>query len=214
MTTRQVTIIDYGTSNLFSVQNAFEHCGARTVLADRPEQIRDAQHLVLPGVGAFRDGMRGLRELGLVDAIRDYAASGRPLMGICLGMQLLASESEEFGLTEGLRIVPGRVVPIPSNAVDGSPQRVPFVGWADLLPREGVTWRASFLQELPIPTAVYAVHSFHFVPDDMTHRLAEIEFGGHRLVAAVQDGLVVGCQFHPEKSGAAGLRLLAAFLRM
>ena len=124
----KVTIIDYGLSNLLSVQHAFAHFGAETLLTSKPEDVLAADALVLPGVGAFQDGMAGLEKLGLVEPIRQKAAVGTPLLGICLGMQMLFDESEEFGLHKGLGLIPGRVVKIPDTDADGCPQRVPHTG--------------------------------------------------------------------------------------
>ena len=130
----KVTIIDYGLSNLLSVQHAFAHFGAETLLTSKPEDVLAADALVLPGVGAFQDGMAGLEKLGLVEPIRQKAAAGTPLLGICLGMQMLFDESEEFGLHKGLGLIPGRVVKIPDTDADGCPQRVPHISWNPLYP--------------------------------------------------------------------------------
>lgn len=207
-----VTIIDYGSGNLLSVSRAFDHVGAAAVLSGDPAAIENADRLVLPGVGAFADGMQGLRERGLIEVIRRYAASDRPLLGICLGMQMFASTSLEFGEHEGLGLIPGRVVPVPAIDVDGSAQKIPHIGWAELTPSAPQCWEGSIFASTPGSTWVYLVHSFHFEPDDQAHRLADCYYGGHRLTAAVRSGNIVGCQFHPEKSGEAGLRLLDAFV--
>lgn len=210
--TGTVSIVDYGSGNLFSVVRAFEHVGATARLAQDADAIEHAERLVLPGVGAFADGMAGLRERGLIEPIRRFAASGRPLLGICLGMQMLATSSEEFGEHAGLGIVPGRVVPVPARDVDGSPQKIPHIGWADLQPWHADGWDRSVLADLRPGDAVYLVHSFHFVPDDDRHGLATCAYGGHRITASVRAGHTVGCQFHPEKSGEVGLQILRRFL--
>ena len=210
-----VTVVDYGIGNLFSVQRALETCGASVEFTADPERIAQAQRLVLPGVGAFADGMQGLRERGLVKPLRDFAASGRPLLGICLGMQMLASVSEEFGEHEGLDLVPGRVLPVPPQSVDGSRQKIPHIGWAPLLPTHGEgSWQGSVLQDSPAETAVYLVHSYSVVPSDSAHRLADCLHGGHLLCAALRRGNIHGCQFHPEKSGPAGLHMLSQFIAL
>lgn len=209
-----VTIVDYGSGNLLSVTRALEHLGATARLSSDPEEIKAAQALLLPGVGAFEDGMQGLRERGLIDPIRHFAASNRPLLGICLGMQLLASVGEEFGAHEGLGIIPGRVVAVPAVDINGAAHKIPHIGWADLSPAEPNCWAGTMFEGASEGTAVYLVHSFHFVPDDSAHRLADCFYGGHRIAAAVRAGQTIGCQFHPEKSGGAGLDLLAGFLGM
>ena len=137
----QVTIVDYGIGNISSVSRAILHCGVEARITDNPEEIMKATRLVLPGVGAFSNGMQGLRERGLVEPLRTYAASGRPLLGICLGMQMLLTKSEEFGEHEGLGIIPGRVLPVTANNCNGIPLKVPHIGWSGLsMPPSRQTW--------------------------------------------------------------------------
>ena len=131
----KVTVIDYGLSNLLSVRHALEHFGAQVELTGDPAAVLAAKALVLPGVGAFRDGMQGLEKLGLIEPIRQKAAQGTPLLGICLGMQMLFDQSEEFGSWQGLGLIPGQVVRIPDQAADGTHQKVPHIGWEGLAPR-------------------------------------------------------------------------------
>jgi glutamine amidotransferase len=207
-----VTLIDYGVGNLLSVARAFEHCGANVVLSHDPTEIERAERLVLPGVGAFADGMQGLRDRGLVDPIRRYADSGRPLLGICLGMQMLTTTSEEFGEHQGLGLIPGRVRAIPRIATDGAPLKTPHIGWSPLQRPDHALWDDSLLAGTAPGTSVYLVHSYAVEPDDHDHLLSDCVYGGHRIATTIQRGAVVGCQFHPEKSGPAGLRMLAAFL--
>lgn len=213
MSSAKVTLVDYGIGNIFSVRRALESSGAEVLLTGRPEDIAAAQRLVLPGVGAFADCMAGLRERGLVAPLLDYAATGRPLLGICVGMQMLASISEEFGEHEGLGLVPGRVSPVPATAIDGEPQKIPHTGWTAVHRPAGVSWDGSPLAETREGEAVYVVHSFAVIPDDSAHRLADCEYGGRRICAAVRRERIFGCQFHPEKSGPTGLKMLAQFLR-
>ncbi len=209
----QVTVIDYGIGNLFSVGRALEHCGAEVTFTSDPALIARAPRLVLPGVGAFADGMKGLRERALAEPIRRYAASGRPLLGICLGMQMLATASNEFGEHEGLGLIPGRVVAVPDHTTSGMPHKIPHIGWNGLQAPAGVSWNETLLGDTPEGTAVYLVHSYAVTPDDdPAHRLADCLYGGHRICAAIRRGNIVGCQFHPEKSGAAGLRILRRFI--
>lgn len=210
----RVTIVDYGCGNIFSVTRAFEHCGAEPRLSGDPTDIEGADRLVLPGVGAFADGMRGLQERNLVEPILRFAASGRPLLGICLGMQMLATVSEEFGEHPGLGLVPGRVVPVPAADTAGHPQKIPHIAWAEITPPVPDRWRGTIFAATPPNTAVYLVHSYSLKPDDGGALLAECEYGGHRIAAAVQSANNIGCQFHPEKSGPAGLRLLTAYLEL
>lgn len=209
---KTVTIIDYGVGNLLSVTRAFEHCGATVMLAHEAAEIEQAERLVLPGVGAFADGMQGLRERELIDPIRRFAATGRPLMGICLGMQMLASSSEEFGEHEGLNLIPGRVRPIPRVAVDGSPLKTPHIGWSSLQRPDAAEWSGTILADTVPESAVYLVHSFAVELADPADLLSYCVHGGHRISAVIRRDAVYGCQFHPEKSGPAGLRIVNGFL--
>ena len=207
-----VTVVDYGIGNLYSVRRALECCGAEVRLTADRALIAAADRLVLPGVGAFADGMSGLRERGLVDPIREFAASGRPLLGICLGMQMLASVSEEFGSHQGLAIIPGRVVAVPASTIAGERHKIPNIGWRELHPAPDADWSRTALASTAPGRSVYLVHSFHFVPDDPRHLLAYCDYGGYQITAAIGSGRIIGCQFHPEKSAAVGLAVLARFL--
>mgnify|MGYP001625285629 FL=1 len=211
----KVTVIDYGLSNLRSVQNAFAHCGAETLLTGDAAAVQAADALVLPGVGAFRDGMAGLRRLGLVEPIRRKAAAGTPLLGICLGMQMLFDASEEFGEYEGLGLIHGRVTRLPGTDVRGAPQRVPHIGWAPLLPADGRTdFAGTVLAGAAPEQECYFIHSYEAKPADPADRLADTLYGGRPVCAAAARGAVVGCQFHPEKSGPVGLAILRQFLNI
>jgi imidazole glycerol-phosphate synthase subunit HisH len=212
MTAPHVTVVDYGIGNLYSVQRACESCGATVELTSDCDAIANAARLILPGVGAFADGMAGLRERQLVGPLREFAASGRPLLGICLGMQLLADASEEFGVHEGLGLIHGRVVQIPPATIDGSAQHIPRVGWTSLDPVAESVWADTPLRNTPAGACVYLVHSYHFVCDVPSEVLAVSEYGGHQLASAIRAHNVVGFQFHPERSGPEGLRILEAFV--
>lgn len=212
MTQKPVTLIDYGVGNLFSVQRALELCGAEVIVTSNPQQIERAERLVLPGVGAFADGMKGLVERSIDSAIVAYAKNGRPLMGICLGMQLLATVSEEFGHHNGLNIIPGRVVPVPATTADGRPHKIPHIGWAGLQrPARLANWNETILAGLDEGEEVYLVHSYAVVPDDDAYRLANCDYDGQGICTAIRRGSVYGTQFHPEKSGQVGLRILRNF---
>lgn len=206
----EVTIIDYGVGNLLSVQRGFEHCGARVTVTSDPDAILGANRLVLPGVGAFRDAMQELDIRGLPSVIRAYAASGKPLLGICLGMQMLLDESEEFGATKGLGLIPGRVVPVPLRTTSGESQKIPHIGWSSLYPVSD-SWAGSVLDGIQVGAAVYFVHSYMAQTNDASHCWADCKYGGHRIPAVVGSDNVFGCQFHPEKSGEVGLSILHAF---
>jgi len=206
-------IVDYGTGNLFSVRRAVEVSGgADVVVGSRPADVDGADFLILPGVGAFEVGMSGLRERGLVDPIKAFAHSGRPLLGICLGMQMLASNSEEFGVHEGLDLIPGAVRPIPRISTDDVAIKVPFIGWAPLIIENPAAADSGLLQGYSGSSSVYLVHSFHVVPADPAHLLASYVLGGQRITSAIGRDNIVGVQFHPEKSGETGLTMMRRFL--
>ena len=209
----KVTVIDYGLSNLLSVQHAFAHFGAEVQVTSSPADVLAADALVLPGVGAFQDGMQGLEQLGLIEPIKQKTAQGTLLLGICLGMQMLFDESEEFGLHKGLGLIPGRVVRIPDVDADGSPQRVPHISWNPLYPAGGrPDFSGTALQNVQPGQECYFIHSYEAKPAAEEYRLADTVYGGRKVCAAAQKGCVIGTQFHPEKSGPVGLGIIKAYL--
>jgi imidazole glycerol-phosphate synthase subunit HisH len=213
MSAPEVTVIDYGVGNLLSVQRGLEHCGARVTLTADPGQILAAKRVVLPGVGAFGNAMQALERLGLVAVVRDIAHRQTPLLGICLGMQLLLDESEEFGITAGLGLIPGRVIPVPTQTLTGEIQKKPHIGWSALHPSNAPKeWNGTLLQDNGPGEAAYFVHSFMAVPTDPAYRIADCVYGGHLVPAAIGRDQITGCQFHPEKSGEVGLKILRRFL--
>ena len=212
MSAPEITVIDYGVGNLLSVRRGLEHCGANVTVTADPKVIVASGKVVLPGVGAFRSAMETLHQLDLVDAIREVAARGTPLLGICLGMQLLLDTSEEFGVTDGLGLIHGSVVPIPSVTITGEPQKIPHIGWNALgLPVGRNDWRATLLEDNAVGDAAYFVHSFMAMPADSDHRIADANYGGHAVSAVIGRDNISGCQFHPEKSGEVGLKILRRF---
>jgi imidazole glycerol-phosphate synthase subunit HisH len=209
----RVTVVDYGMGNLFSVCRAVERCGGEPRLSSDPAEVAAAAMTILPGVGAFGDAMAELERRDLVEPLRDLAAARMPLLGICLGMQMMLDSSEEFGQHAGLGLIPGHVRPIPTLDTRGHRQKVPQVGWNGLVLPEGrENWAGTTLQDLLEGDSTYFVHSFAAEPVDPAHRLADCLYGGHRVGAAIADGPIVGCQFHPEKSGPVGLTILRRFI--
>lgn len=201
-----LTMIDMGIGNLQSVRTAFERIGASVRTTTDPTALEEARVVVLPGVGAFGDGMAALEKHGLVEPLRQHAQlRRRPLIGICLGMQLLADESEEHGRHVGLGLVPGRVV----RLSPGESERVPNMGWCDLTVRR----RAVLCERIPDGEPFYFAHSYHLVCAEPADCVATISYGGQPVTAAVERENVMGLQCHPEKSQHAGLELLAAFCR-
>ncbi len=209
----RVHICDYGSGNILSVERALEKVGAEVVRCTSPDQLTGVRGLIIPGVGAFADCMRGVRERGFEQPIHQLVETGAWVLGICVGMQILATRSEEFGITEGLGIVPGTVKQLPDAAPDGARLKRPHVGWSELH-RRGQSWEGSPLEHIAEGTAAYFVHSFHLVPDDPGHLLADASYVGTPVHAAVRSGRVFGVQFHPEKSGRTGLVFLDGFLQL
>lgn len=205
-------IVDYGVGNLLSVQRAVEECDVEVIISSEPNVIARADRAILPGVGAFANGMQALESLGLVEVIKALAINGIPLLGICLGMQLLLDKSEEHCLTKGLGIIPGRVIPVPNFSSDGVPLKIPHIGWNSLVPAEGATWNVPMMQNSIPGEAVYFLHSYMVEPDDAETRIADCLYGGHRILAVIRQRNVMGCQFHPEKSGRIGLGMIRSFL--
>jgi len=196
-----IAIIDYGVGNHFSVEKAFAHLGAAVVVTGDPATIIGASKVVLPGGGAFGDCMRNLTDYGLADVVRAVAAKGTPLLGICVGLQILFAGSEEDPGVEGLGIFSGLV-----RRIAASGHKVPHMGWNSL----DIAGTSALFAGMPAKPYVYFVHSYHAVPDDPALVTAWTEYGG-RVTAAVGRGNVQAVQFHPEKSGDVGLKILANF---
>jgi glutamine amidotransferase len=198
-----ITLIDSGICNLASVTTALNRVGAAWTLAETPEQVARAGALLLPGVGAFADGMESLRVRGLVEPIKAHAAQGRPVLGICLGMQMLAERSEEFGEHDGLGLIRGHVRRLPS----APGFRIPNIGWCDVHVRPG----ARLFGAEADGRSFYFVHSYYFDCARETDVTGWLTVGAQRIPIALERGHIFGAQFHPEKSQDAGLAVLAKF---
>ena len=198
-----IAIIDYGVGNLFSLSSSLAHLGLETVITSDADTLRRADQIILPGVGAFADAAAKLRRTGLVEVIKEQAAAGKPLLGICLGMQMLFDKSYEYGEHEGLGLIPGIIAPLKEDIP--AELKVPHIGWNRL----DIKKEDPLLKNLSGGEYVYYVHSFYAknCPDAV---LAESEYGT-AVPGVVRCGSVWGCQFHPEKSGAVGLSILKAF---
>ncbi len=200
-----VAVVDYGMGNRRSVEKALEHVGARAVITRDPVALDRADALVVPGVGAFPQGMRNLVELGLDERIRAVARAGTPVLGICLGMQLLFSGSSEHELTEGLGLIAGEVSPIQAPGL-----RIPHIGWNDVRFERSSPLTAGLRED---GCAFYHVHSLAARPEDPADVIATTEYG-ERFATVVAHGNVLGVQFHPEKSSRDGLALLSNFVTL
>lgn len=202
-----VAIIDYGVGNLYSLKSSFSAIGEEAVVTADEALIRSAEHLILPGVGAFRDAMKKLKNTGLDTVLIEQAAAGKPTMGICLGMQMLFEKSYEYGVHQGLGLLPGQIKPIADVVEEGL--KIPHIGWNALhFERDDCPLFAA-LQEGDF---VYFVHSYYAA--DCGENLVATTHYSVPLTAAVQCGNIFGCQFHPEKSGEIGLKILKAFSKV
>ncbi len=200
-----IVIVDYGVGNLFSLVSSLKAIQADAMVSGEKQVIEAADKIILPGVGAFGDAVNKLRESGLFEVIKERAAAGVPLLGICLGMQLLFEKSYEFGEYEGLGLIKGEILPLKED-VD-SALKIPHIGWnaLDVLKKGGI------LKEINNGDYVYFVHSFYAKVNEYTTAQAEY---GTMVSASVANGNVYGCQFHPEKSGEVGLKILKAFCEL
>ncbi|MBL7838283.1 MAG: imidazole glycerol phosphate synthase subunit HisH [Bacteroidetes bacterium] len=209
--TQSVSIIDYGMSNLLSITRAFEHVGAQVSIVSHADEIMKADFLVLPGVGAFPDGMEHLESRQLADAIKAFTKTGKPLMGICLGMQMLLSKGYEHSVTDGLNIIEGEVLPLPK---DMPGFKVPNINWHSIYPPDENKWNQTILHKSKPETCFYFVHSYFAKTKHAEDVLAYSKFGHLEFAAAIIHENVVGTQFHPEKSGEDGLVLLKQFIQL
>jgi glutamine amidotransferase len=201
-------IIDYGVGNLFSLCSSLKSIGADAVVTPDEAVIRSADRIILPGVGAFADAAAKLRATGLDKVLLEEAAAGKPIMGICLGMQMLFDESHEYGVHKGLGLIPGRVIPMAGYIPEGL--KIPHIGWNPLILKGDE--KHPLLRYVNEGDCVYFVHSY-FAAECEEAVIATAEYG-RELTAAVARGNVMGCQFHPEKSGPVGLAILKAFCEM
>ena len=200
-----IAIVDYEMGNLKSVHKAFESVGHHATVTRDPQAIADASHVVLPGVGAFGDCMRNLERHGLVEPVLGAIRAGKPFLGICLGFQLLFSESEEFGTHRGLGVIPGRVVRFASGG-SPTPMKVPHMGWNSI----AIGKRSPVLDGVPDGAFMYFVHSYYVVPDDQSVACTMTDYG-RPFVSSVARDNIFACQFHPEKSQSEGLRIIRNF---
>ncbi len=207
---KRVAIIDYGMGNLFSVKQACERSGIDSFVTSSCGELAGAYAVILPGVGAFGDAIKNLDSLGLADEIKAFIARGRPFFGICLGMQLLLSYSEEFGRHDGLGLIKGKVVRF-SDRLSGKTQvKVPQVGWNGISMPAGKkprNWKSSPLMDVPDGEYMYFVHSYYAEPADEDCVLSVTEYEGTRYCSSLKKDNIFACQFHPEKSAEHGLKI-------
>jgi len=207
--TEKLTIVDYGLGNLHSIQKAIEYVGAKTVFDRDGTAIVDSEKVLLPGVGAFAEGMKRIKSRQQLKPIIKFAASGRPLLGICLGCQMLLSSSDEFDGADGLGLIPGKAIKISETK-----EPIPHVGWEALKLRPSLS-----CANIPFPSITegmwtYFIHSYHAMPEEEEYICATCEYGESEVTAIISKKNIYGFQFHPEKSGEAGLEMIRDFIKL
>jgi len=213
---KSIAIVDYGLGNLFSIKNACEFSGLAATITSSAYDLEKASAVILPGVGAFGEAMRHLKKLDLVIPLRDLAASGKPLVGICLGMQLLMSESREFGANKGLEIIQGEVLPF-NEKLSLSDFKVPHIGWNCIYHENDDArskWCNSLLCNVPENAMMYFVHSYYCEPYQPEVVLSKTRYGGITFCSSFSSGNVHAFQFHPERSGREGLLIYKALAQL
>ncbi|MBI4838243.1 MAG: imidazole glycerol phosphate synthase subunit HisH [Nitrospirae bacterium] len=212
-----IQIIDYGLGNLHSLGKAMNYLGVKAENINRPSALGKTDGIIIPGVGAFGEGMTKLKERGFIEPLLEIASAGKPILGICLGMQFFFSFSLEFGMHRGLNLIKGRVVPLVDSGGNpaGDKLKIPHIGWKPLLKRaDAVDWNNTILSKIKKNEEVYFIHSFACVPDNEKYILAYAEYGNSRFAAVVKKGNIYGCQFHPEKSRETGIKILREFVKI
>ena len=209
---QKIVVVDYGVGNLYSLEKALALFSKDVVISDDAEIISNAGALILPGVGAFVAGMAGLEIRKLIEPIRKFAKSGKPILGICLGAQILLDKGYEFEEHQGLGLISGKVLLFPDSVKQN--EKLPQIGWNEIAPPKGISWKKTILNGVKERSSVYFVHSYILVPENEEDIFALSLYGGLSFCAAVRKGNVYGTQFHPEKSSAVGLAILKNFVNL
>lgn len=207
----KIVIIDYGVGNLHSLSRAFNYFNIKPVISEDAKIIEEADGVILPGVGSFQAGMRGLELRGLTETVKKIARGNKPILGICLGAQLLLTKGHEFGVFNGLDIIKGEVVKF-SDLEKG--EKIPQIGWNKIYPLDKNKWAGTILNSVKENDQVYFVHSYILKPDLEENVLSATIYGGRKFCSSVKQGNVYGCQFHPEKSGPVGLKIIENFINI
>ncbi len=206
-----IVVIDYGVGNVKSILNAFRINGVNALLSNKESDIINAQGIVLPGVGAFSKAMENLHKLNLVDIIIKYSKTSKPILGICLGMQMLMESSEEFGISMGLGLVKGNVKKF---SFDSSPtMKLPHISWSNLAPHK-LNWSSTILNGINLNNDFYFVHSYVVIPSNEGEILSLSKYKNQTFCSALKKNNIYGCQFHPEKSASSGLKIISNFIKI
>jgi imidazole glycerol-phosphate synthase subunit HisH len=207
----KIVIIDYGIGNVKSIINSFEKQNIKAILSRDKQVILEADGLILPGVGAFSHGMNNLNKYGLVPIIKEYVKTEKPLLGICLGMQMLFERSEEFLNTEGIGLIKGSVIKLPieiSNKI-----KLPHISWNEIIPKN-ILWNNTILDDIKVNANMYFVHTFVGNPENDKDILSITKYHGVEFCSSIKKNNIYGCQFHPEKSGETGLYIISNFIKI
>lgn len=207
-----IAVVDYGVGNVKSICSAFDNQGAKPNLTRDPSQILQADGVVLPGVGAFGHGMEQLRKHRLDSILADVIEAGQPLLGICLGMQMLFDSSSEYGQHTGLGFIPGKILRLDERFQ--KLEKLPHVGWSQITRPDELSWEGTILSGVPEHENMYFVHSYFAEPTNLNHILSTTEFSEQHYCSTVKLGNIYGCQYHPEKSGPTGLRIINNFIKI
>jgi glutamine amidotransferase len=208
---KKIVIVDYGLGNLYSIEQACNQLGYSTIFSSNSKDILGASNLILPGVGSFEVAMKQLNDFNLIETLKNFVKTGKPLMGVCLGMQLLFDESDEFGNHHGLGIIKGKIVKFP-EIVKNQKIRIPHIGWNKIFKSE-MEWNNTPLKNTNNESLMYFVHSYYAVPESNTNILTLSSYSGFEFCSSVKNDNVFGFQFHPEKSGKEGLIIYDNFLK-
>jgi glutamine amidotransferase len=212
MINKKVVIIDYGLGNIFSINQACNKVGINTIVTSEISLIENADAIILPGVGAFGDAMKNLEQLNLINTIKNFAKSGKPFLGICLGMQLLFSKSEEFGRHIGLGLVEGEIKKFNFNNTEGNLIKIPQIQWNQIYFKNNDSWNITSLSGIRNNSYMYFVHSYYAKPQDENIILSYTKYADFEYCSAIKKGNITGLQFHPEKSGEIGINIFKNWL--
>lgn len=206
-----IVVVDYGIGNVKSIMNAFENQGEKTVLSRDRDVILEADGLILPGVGAFSHGMNNLNKYDLVAIIKEFVKTGKPLLGICLGMQMLLVESEEFGVTKGIGLIKGKVIKLPVEK--SNKMKLPHISW-NAIQTKNIEWKNTILNGVEANSDMYFVHTFVAKPENENEILSKTDYFNVEFCSSLKKDNIYGCQFHPEKSATHGLSIIKNFINI